>query len=84
MSEFPERRSSPAEGFTKTPAGWTGTPAPAKPLLSGARRRGGRPLPCFGPGAEFPLRARAQVHALRCQQARAVCAARPPGLCPAT
>jgi tripartite-type tricarboxylate transporter receptor subunit TctC len=61
----PEVRASPR------PTGWldwyTGPCQPRFKLPAGS---GGRPLPCLRPGCRVSLRARAQVHAVRCQQAQ--------------
>src|SRR5882672_12741734 len=44
--------------------------------ISAAGGRGRRALPRVRPGSKISLRAGAQVHALRCAQGKAVCAAR--------
>ena len=68
--------------FQKTP-GWLDWYAgPSKPAVQGAGRRGRRALPCVRPGRRIPVRAGAQIHALRRVEAAALRAARPSRLRP--
>ena len=74
--------ASPSPGRSRRPrAGSTGSIGPSKPRF--ALPPGAVDAHChvFGPGARVPLRARAQIHALRRQQGAIVRAARPSRLC---